>query len=85
MRHEEDKAEVTDLLMKTKQFEYDTCVLGSAEYAKIISEINTNYGLYVNQPYSVHCSVGLDGRYYLYYFENHGFNNYNIVEKIEIK
>ena len=59
------------------EFYYNTFILSRSEYAKIISEINTNYGL--------HCSVGLDGRYYLYYFENHGFNNYNIVEKIEIK
>ena len=25
----------------------------------------------------------LDNRYYLYFFENHGFNDYNIVERYE--
>ena len=65
-------------------FEYPTCHLSYKEYAKIISEINTNYELYKNEPYSVHYSVGIDNHYYVYYFENHGFNDYNIIGKFEI-
>lgn len=47
------------------------------------SEINTNYDLYRNEPYPVHYSISTDNRYYVYFFENHGFNDYNIVEKFE--
>ncbi len=64
-------------------FEFSPCILPRGEYAKIISEINSNYELYRNKKYAIHHSLGLDNRYYLYYFENHGFNNYNIVEKYE--
>ena len=67
-----------------KAFHYPTCNLDYREYAKIISEINTNYELYKDKPYPVHYSVGVDNRYYVYFFENHGFNEYNIVEKFEI-
>ena len=47
-------------------------------------EINTNYELYKNEPYPVHYSVGIDNRYYVYFFENHGFDDYNIIGKFEI-
>ena len=66
------------------KFKHPTCLLSKKEYAKIISEINTNYNLYANKRYAVHYSVGIDNRYYVYFFENHGFNDYNIVEKFEI-
>ena len=65
-------------------FEYPTCILDKYEYAKIISEINSNYSLYMNEKFSIHLSVGTDDCYYLYYFENHGFNEYNIIEKFRI-
>lgn len=64
-------------------FRYQPYILGKAEYAKIISEINTNYGLYANESFCIHASVGNDGRYYLYYFENHGYNNYNVYARIQ--
>ena len=69
---------------KGKPFEYPTCVLNSKEYAKIISEINSNYELYRKKRYSAHYSIGVDDRYYIYFFENHGFNDYNIYEKYEM-
>jgi hypothetical protein len=68
---------------KGNLFEFPTCLLEAKEYAKIISEINTNYELYKNEKHCIHYSVGSDNNYYLYYFENHGFNDYNIVEKYE--
>ena len=64
-------------------FCFPSCLLDSKEYAKIISEINTNYDLYRNESFAIHFSVGLDDKYYIYYFENRGFNDYNIVEKFE--
>ena len=69
---------------KGNPFKYPTCCLDHREYAKIISEINTNYEIYRDKPFSIHYSVGIDKHYYVYYFENHGFNDYNIVEKFEI-
>ena len=64
---------------KGRRFEFPTCYLSLAEYAKIVSEINTNYELYKDEFLAIHTSVGLDNRYYAYYFENHGFDEYNIV------
>jgi len=69
---------------KGNPFKYQTCYLDYREYTKIISEINTNYDIYRDKPYPIHYSVGIDNHYYVYFFENHGFNDYNIVEKFEI-
>ena len=65
-------------------FEYPTCHLDYREYAKIISEINTNYELYKDKPYAFHYSVGIDNCYYAYFFENRGFENYNIFGKYQL-
>ena len=65
-------------------FEFPTCILPKTEYAKIISEINTDYKLYINDKFAIHYSVGTDNNYYLYYFENHGYDDYNIVEKFRL-
>ena len=75
---------ITKFDSKGDPFEYPTCYLNHSEYAKIVSEINTNFDLYKDKSYAVHYSVGIDKRYYLYYFENRGFNDYNIVERFEI-
>lgn len=68
-----------------KPFELKSYDLSSNEKAKIEHEINTNYSKYNGQEYCVHYSYGLDNRAYRYYFENHGFNNYNIYSKRKIK
>lgn len=73
-----------NFIRKENSFEFRTCILEKKEYAKIISEINSNYEVYKNHKYAMHYSVGTDNRYYLYVFENHGFNDYNIVEKFEV-
>ena len=65
-------------------FEYPTLYLKQREYAKIISEINTNYDLYRGKPYCIHHSLDIDGVYYIYYFENRRFNDYNIVQKFKL-
>ena len=66
------------------QTDFETYYLDKAEYAKIMSQINTNYfDLYEGKRFCAHYSLGTDDRYYIYYFENYGYNNYNIVEKIE--
>lgn len=63
-------------------FKYPTLFLKKDEYAKIISEINNNYhNLYENNDVIIHYSLGTDGRYYEYFVEIHGFNNYNVFAK----
>lgn len=64
------------------QFSEDTFYLSKSEYAKIISEINTYYKVYEGERYSIHESFGVDGVPYLYYFENHGYNKYNIYNRV---
>lgn len=36
---------------------------------------------YNNQEYCVHYSYGLNNKSYKYYFENHGYDNYNIYSR----
>ena len=49
------------------------------EYAKIRSEINQIYEVqYKNKRIAAHISFGIDGNAYVYWFENHGFDEYNI-------
>lgn len=60
------------------EFYYNTFILSRSEYAKIISEINTNYSRYKGLPLAIHKSYGIDNEAYWYYFENHGYNDYNI-------
>ena len=62
----------------------DTFILSPAEYAKVYSEINTNYGRYKGKRFAVHASYGVDDKAYWYYFENLGFDNYNIYMRIEM-
>ena len=52
--------------------------------AKICREINTNYSKYEGKTYAVHISYGIDNKPYWYYFENHGYDNYNIYMRIEM-
>lgn len=63
---------------------YNTFVLSPAEYAKVYSEINTNYGKYEGKPFAIHASYGVNNKAYWYYFENHGYNNYNIYMRVEM-
>lgn len=64
-------------------FQYPPLILYRIEYAKIYSEINSNYLKYENEPIAVHLSYGVDGTMYIYFFENHGFNQYNIFARFE--
>jgi len=65
-----------------KPFMFPTYRLDKQEYAKIISEINQKYDVYKDALYGIHYSLGLDNRYYVYFFENHGFDEYNIYGKV---
>ena len=49
------------------------------EYRKIVTEINSKYhAVYEGQYICTHVSFGIDGIAYVYWFENHGFDNYRI-------
>ena len=52
------------------------------EYSKIFSEINQLYEVqYKGNLICAHTSFGIDGRAYVYWFENHGFGEYNIYSR----
>ena len=55
--------------------------LNPKERTKIEHEINTNYRKYDGQEFCVHYSYGLNNISYKYFFENHGYNNYNIFSR----
>ena len=42
------------------------------------------YAKYEGKKFAVHASYGLNNRAYWYYFENHGYDNYNIYMRIEM-
>ncbi len=63
------------------RFKYPTYYLPKDEYAKIIEEINTNYESYKDERFSVHFTLDNNDTYQMYYFENHGFDDYNIYMK----
>lgn len=64
------------------QFSRPSIWLNPEEYRKITAEINQAYEtLYKGKPLAIHASFGLDGKAYIYWFENHGFDNYNIYMK----
>lgn len=53
------------------------------EYSKVYSEINQlYYSQYEGKDIAAHTSYGLDGKSYVYWFENHGFDNYNIYLRV---
>lgn len=64
-------------------FSQPTYWLHPKEYGKICSEINQIYETqYKEIPVAIHPSFGLDGMAYIYWFENHGFADYNIFLKL---
>ncbi len=66
----------------SNSFSRPTYYLNSKEYAKIVSEINTNYGLYEGKHEAIHLSYGIDDVPYIYYFENLGYDCYNIYNRV---
>lgn len=64
-----------------KAFELPPLILTPKEKAKIEHEINTNYAKYDGQEFCVHYSYGPDNRSYKYFFENHGFSEYNFYAR----
>ena len=66
-----------------RPFSRATFRLPVAEYGKIVSEINQLYEtVYKGKRIAAHTSFGMDGMAYVYWFENHGFNDYNIFMRV---
>lgn len=66
-------------------FKFKTFYLNYMEYAKINSEINScYYDKYVGKKMAVHKSLGIDNRYYYYYFEIDEYDDYNIYMRIRV-
>ena len=57
--------------------------LNQIEYRKIFAEINQIYDIYKDKQIAAHTSFGIDGKAYVYWFENHGFDDYNIYLRVE--
>lgn len=66
---------------KGHPFEFSSYFLEAEEYARIISEINSNYQKYQDKTIAVHYSDDIEFGSYKYFFENHGYNDYNIISK----
>ena len=57
--------------------------LDPQEYSKIKSEINLIYDVkYKGKRVCAHTSFGIDGFAYVYWFENHEFDEYNIFQRV---
>ena len=64
-------------------FSKPVILLDYREYRKIISEINNSYDVkFKGKKICTHTSFGIDGIAYVYWFENHGFNSYNIFLRV---
>lgn len=75
----------TGLPLDTNGFSFNmnTFYLDPKEYSKIYSEINQIYEIqYKNKAIASHVSYGIDGIAYIYWFENHGYNDYNIFQRV---
>lgn len=70
-----------DTINNSNNFEFPPFELPRQEYGKIIHEINTNYSKYKGKKLAIHRSLDLQGNYCVYFFENHGYGNYNIFGK----
>ncbi len=62
-------------------FSYPSLELESAEIAKVYHEISTNYGKYEGKTIIMHRTKDLDRDWCIYYVENRGYGDYNIIEK----
>lgn len=66
-----------------KPFSRPSFWLEPEEYGKICSEINQIYeAQYKYKNIAAHTSFGIDGKPYVYWFENHGFDEYNIFFRV---
>lgn len=62
-------------------FSYPSLDLGNAEIAKVCHEINSNYMKFADKKLIMHRTRDFEGIWCIYYVENRGYGDYNIIEK----
>ncbi len=62
-------------------YSYPSLEFNKAEIAKVCQEISTNYSKYEGKTIIMHRSIDLGGNWCIYYVENRGYGDYNIIEK----
>ncbi len=62
-------------------FSYSSLELEKTEIAKICHEISTNYCKYAGKKLIMHRTRDIEGVWCVYYVENRGYGDYNIIEK----
>lgn len=62
-------------------YSYPSLKLENGEIAKVCHEISTNYDKYEDKPIIMHRTKDLDRNWCIYYVENRGYGDYNIIEK----
>ncbi len=67
--------------MNGEPYSYPSLELENAEIAKVCQEISTNYSKYENKKLIMHRTKDLDRNWCIYYVENRGYGDYNIIEK----
>ena len=68
---------------KGRKYTRQTFWLEPDEYSKIKSEINQIYEVkFKGKRICAHTSFGIDGYAYVYWFENHEFDEYNIFQRV---
>lgn len=67
--------------MNDTPYLYPSIELKNSEIAKVCQEINTNYKKYQDKKFILHRTKDTEGYWCIYYIENRGFGDYNIVEK----
>lgn len=67
--------------MNGTPFSFPSLELGIAEIAKVCQEISTNYAKYKGREFIMHRTKDPERNWCIYYVENHGYGDYNIIEK----
>ncbi len=67
--------------MNIVPYSYPSLYLENAEISKVCHEISTNYGKYEGKTIIMHRTKDLDRNWCIYYVENRGYDDYNIIEK----
>lgn len=62
-------------------FSYSSLELEKTEIAKVCHEVSTNYVRYQGKSLIIHRTRDLNRDWCVYYLENHGYGDYNIIEK----
>lgn len=80
MKHRRNRKPRTDL--NDIPFDFYAIDLDRREIAKVCHEISSVYTKYQGKRYILHRTTDLEYNWCIYYVENRGFGDYNIIEKV---